>query len=281
MGQKVILDEIGPWSEVKIQIIKRYAEAYSKILSKQPRLKFVYIDAFAGAGIHRKKKSKELVPGSPLNVIQIKPPFHYYYFIDKEQNKAELLKELLGNYSDVSIIHGDCNDILPHRIFPEVKWQDYKRALCFLDPYALHLNWETVKKAGEMKTIEVFINFPVLAMQRNVLRENISSVHKSQSERMDSFFGGVWWKDHAYKVELDLFGELFPHKQSIDILVNEYRTRLKSDAGFEFAPEPIAMRNRTGNILYYIFFATYNETGNKIVEYLFNKYKKTGKVNGD
>jgi hypothetical protein len=29
------IDEIGPWSEVKLDIIKRYATAYSRILSNQ------------------------------------------------------------------------------------------------------------------------------------------------------------------------------------------------------------------------------------------------------
>jgi hypothetical protein len=48
------IDEIGPWSEVKLDILKRYAVEYSKILSNQrnPSFFHVYIDAFAGAGFH-------------------------------------------------------------------------------------------------------------------------------------------------------------------------------------------------------------------------------------
>ena len=47
-------DKIGPWSEVKLDIVREYAQAYSQILSAQnkPRLYHVYIDAFAGAGVH-------------------------------------------------------------------------------------------------------------------------------------------------------------------------------------------------------------------------------------
>ncbi len=29
------IDEIGPWSEVKLEILKRYATEYSKILANQ------------------------------------------------------------------------------------------------------------------------------------------------------------------------------------------------------------------------------------------------------
>lgn len=43
-------DEIGYWSEVKLEIIENYARAYSTILAAQtaPTLSHVYIDAFAG-----------------------------------------------------------------------------------------------------------------------------------------------------------------------------------------------------------------------------------------
>ena len=46
------IDEIGPWTEVKLDILKRYAVEYSKILSSQQNPSFfhVYIDAFAGTG---------------------------------------------------------------------------------------------------------------------------------------------------------------------------------------------------------------------------------------
>jgi three-Cys-motif partner protein len=48
------ISEIGCWSEVKLDIIREYAAAYSKILASQssPRLKHVYVDAFAGSGVH-------------------------------------------------------------------------------------------------------------------------------------------------------------------------------------------------------------------------------------
>jgi len=51
-------DEIGYWSEVKLEILREYAAAYSRILAAQcqPKLHHVYIDAFAGAGVHVSKR---------------------------------------------------------------------------------------------------------------------------------------------------------------------------------------------------------------------------------
>jgi len=60
------IDEIGPWSEVKLDILKRYAVEYSKILSNQknPSFSHVYIDAFAGAGFHLSGTTGEMVLGA-------------------------------------------------------------------------------------------------------------------------------------------------------------------------------------------------------------------------
>lgn len=73
----IIFDEIGYWTEVKLDIVKEYATAYSRILSvqKSPCLTHVYIDAFAGPGTHISKTTREFIPGSPLNALLIEPQF--------------------------------------------------------------------------------------------------------------------------------------------------------------------------------------------------------------
>ena len=59
-------DEIGYWSEVKLDIISKYASAYSTIMNKQKDIRsYLYIDAFAGAGVHIKKQTREFITGSP------------------------------------------------------------------------------------------------------------------------------------------------------------------------------------------------------------------------
>ncbi len=73
------LDEIGPWSEIKLEIIRKYAAAYSVILAKQPKLQHVYVDAFAGAGVVRSKETGELVSGSPLIAQNVTPRFREYH----------------------------------------------------------------------------------------------------------------------------------------------------------------------------------------------------------
>ena len=97
------IDEIGPWTEVKLDILKRYATEYSKILSNQrnPSFFHVYIDAFAGAGFHLSETTGEMVLGSPLNALLVKPPFREYHLIDLDGNRIEGLRRVIGDRKDV------------------------------------------------------------------------------------------------------------------------------------------------------------------------------------
>jgi len=274
----VRLDEIGYWSEVKLDIIKEYAEAYSVIMNAQLNIQqYLYIDGFAGAGVHISKRTKEYLPGSPLNALNVEPPFKEFHFIDLDGGRADVLRKLCVDYSNVKVYEGDCNDLLLQKIFPLAKYSDYRRALCLLDPYGLHLKWEVVFKAGQMKSIEIFLNFPVMDMNMNVFRRKPQKVDKSQLARMNAFWGDESWRNVAYKKTKGLFGDM-EEKATIKKVVKAYQNRLKEVAGFAYVPDPIPMRNLTGSVLYYLFFASPNKTGAKIVKDIFNKYKDRGVI---
>lgn len=83
-------DEIGYWSEIKLDIVKNYAVAYSRILSaqKNPSLEHVYVDAFAGPEGHVSRRTGQFIPGSPLNALLIGPPFCAYHLIDIDGQKV-------------------------------------------------------------------------------------------------------------------------------------------------------------------------------------------------
>jgi three-Cys-motif partner protein len=277
MGRRTVkLDEIGYWSEVKLDIVKEYAKAYSTIINVKPSIKgHIYIDAFAGAGVHISKQTEEYILGSPLNALNIKPPFTEFYFIDLDGGKADALRKVCAAYPNVKVREGDCNKLLLTEIFPLAEWSNYRRALCLLDPYGLHLNWEVVCKAGQMKSIEIFLNFPVMDMNMNVLRRNPDKVDKLQAARMNAFWGDDSWRNFAYQKTKNLFGD-FEEKTGIEPVVAAYQNRLKKVAGFTYVPDPIPMRNSKGAIVYYLFFASPNETGAKIVGEIFDKYRSKG-----
>jgi len=85
----VNLDEIGPWSEIKLDILRDYAAPYSRILSKKG-FHHGYIDAFSGPGLHVRKNDKEEILGSPLVALKVEPAFDEYHFIDLDGEKVEV-----------------------------------------------------------------------------------------------------------------------------------------------------------------------------------------------
>src|SRR5208282_4986307 len=123
-----------------------YAKAYSTILSAQarPRLHHVYIDAFAGAGVHISKTTGDEVPGSPAIAIHTDPPFREYHFIDLDGGRMDNLRNLFPNRENVHFYEGDCNRIMLDQVLPLVRYEDYRRGLCLLDPYGLHLDWNVI-----------------------------------------------------------------------------------------------------------------------------------------
>jgi three-Cys-motif partner protein len=274
---KLVFDEIGYWSEVKLAIVKDYAAAYSTILAAQKKLQHVYIDAFAGAGAHISKTTGSMVPGSPLNALAIKPPFKEFHLIDLDGAKVKNLRALVGTRADVFLHEGDCNDVMLKTVLPKVKYENFRRGLALLDPYGLTLRWDVVQEAGRMKSIEIFLNFPIMDMNRNALWSNPSGVAPEDAARMTSFWGDDSWKTAAYAEQPDLFGGTAAVKYEGNLhTVEAYRERLKTVAGFKFVPEPMPMRNSKGAVVYYLFFASQNATGKKIVESIFKKYANSG-----
>ncbi len=268
-------DEIGEWSEIKLKIIKEYAGAYTTVLSKMKWCKgYIYIDAFAGPGQHIRKTTGEFVLGSPLNALLVKPPFTELHYIDFVNEKVEELRRHTADWSNVYLHCGDCNEILTGDIFSTLSYNTYRRALCLLDPYGLQLDWKTVEFAGELRTVDIFINFPIMDINRNVLFEDLSNAKPDDIERMNAFWGDDSWRKTLYRKQNDLFGNAHLIRiEDFRTLAFVYRDRLKSVAGFDFVPEPILMRNSKNGPLYYLFFASPQKVGQDIIVDIFNKYR--------
>lgn len=266
-------DEIGNWTEIKLDILRKYASAYSQILHNQEAIRrHVYIDAFAGAGKHISKATNEFVTGSPMNALLVEPAFSEFHFVDLNKEKVKALIELAGERTNVTVHEGDCNDILLNKVFPRCRYEDFSRGLCLLDPYAINVDWRVLETAGRMKTIEVFYNFMIMDANMNVLWKNPEKVAANQISRMDAVWGDNSWRKAAYVTQPGLFGDI-EEKASNTKLIEAFRKRIKEVANFAYVPEPLPMKNSNGAVVYYLFFASPNKTGAKIVKEIFDKYR--------
>jgi three-Cys-motif partner protein len=250
-------DEIGVWSELKLDIVEQYGSAYTKAFNKTRGLKKYYIDGFSGAGEHKSKATGSFVEGSPARALKVSPPFDGYYFIDLNSKRTDYLRSICGTRADTNIYTGDCNQILKNTLLPQIKYENFKRALCLLDPYGLHMEWDVIYRAGQSRAVDMFLNFPVMDMNRNVILKSREKVQAGGIERMTKFWGDDSWKEVAYaeSAQGGLFGREVV-KQDNDKIVAAFRKRLKEVAGFGYVADPLPMRNSTNAVVYYLFLAS-------------------------
>jgi three-Cys-motif partner protein len=270
-------DEIGQWSELKLEIVEKYGVAYTTAFSGQKGsgLQKYYIDAFSGAGVHLSKETGQQIEGSPARALKVRPPFDHFYFIDLNPHKTAYLKSLCEDRSDVDIITDDATTYLTQKLLPTIRYEKYNRVLCLLDPYGLHLDWEVVRQAGQSRAIDMFLNFPVMDMNRNAIWRNPEQAPQDGIERMTRFWGDKTWQQAAYadSPQYNFFSAPDRIKQDNDAIVAAFRGRLRKVAGFNFVPEPLPMRNSNNAIVYYLFLASPKPVAEKIIEAIFAKYR--------
>ncbi len=149
--------------------------------------------------------------------------------------------------------------VLLDKVLPQTKWEDYRRALCILDPYGLHLDWKVIAKAGSMGSVDIFLNFPVADINRNVLRRDRKGVSTDQVLRMNRFWGDDSWKQVAYQPssQAELWGPPAEEKASNEAIAHAFRKRLKrSRPALPMFPSLLRCATRKTRSIYYLYFAS-------------------------
>lgn len=270
------LDELGEWSVLKLDIVEKYGHAYTTAFNNRgARLKKFYIDGFSGAGVHLVKKTRTQIEGSPARALRVTPPFDGFHFIDLDPAKANHLRNLCEGRQDVEVHTEDANQCLK-TLLPTIQYSDYKRALCLLDPYGLHLDWEIAQIAGQLGTIDMFLNFPIMDMNRNTLLWKPELAEPDDVARMTRFWGDESWKQVAWmeSKQPDMFRVTEPEKQPNKVIAEAFRERLKKVAGFAYVPEPLPMTNKKNVVLYYLFFAAKNPAAANIIKGIFQRARR-------
>jgi hypothetical protein len=74
--------------------------------------------------------------------------------------------------------------------------------------YGLHLEWEVIHQAGQSGAVDMFLNFPVMDMNRNAIWRNPDNASRIGMARMTRFWGNESWREAAYakSKQIGLFG---------------------------------------------------------------------------
>ncbi len=257
----------GDWTLQKLEVLRRYLDAYTKALKNKP-FTLNYVDGFAGAGSYAEAEENDYAEfhefrrGSARIALEIADkPFDRLVFIEKDANSAETLLALPGEHPGrrIEIEQGDANVKVPEFCRGMGKLD---RAVVFLDPWATEASWTTVEAIARTKKIDCWILFPLMAVTR------MMPTGKEPSEawaiHLDRIFGGrQYWQDsYEDSPQLTLFDE-GPRRVRAwgsEQIAGRYGERLRS-VFFRVADKSVTLRNSTNAPLFELFFAVGNPTG--------------------
>jgi three-Cys-motif partner protein len=275
----------GEWTTRKLEVLAKYLQRYTTVLKNTPFHK-LYIDAFAGTGYRDARRDDEedspqntlfpdmaesepqsFLDGSARLALQIEPQFDQYIFIERSPERCAHLESLKSEFPDlakkVDIRQGDANDKIQDLCAKD--WRS-NRAVLFLDPYGMQVEWKTIEAIAQTKAIDLWLLFP-LGIGVNRLLTKSGDIPKSWRHRLNLLLGTEDWYDDFYKVETmpTLFGDDKERvvKATMETIGRYFNNRLKSIfAGV--AEEPGVLRNSANNPLYLLCFAVGNERGKDI-----------------
>ncbi len=271
----------GNWTEEKMEIVVSYAKAYLTIMEKQTWAKTMYFDGFAGSGIIETEESEDVKKGTALQILDIvePSPFDLYYFVELDEiHKAELDERIQENYfgRNAHVVNADCNEKLM-RMSEFLKANKNFRALVFIDPYGMTVNWSSIEALKGLG-VDLWILVPTgIGISR--LLKNDGNISEAWLSKLEKFLGisQEEIKAHFYKTKEQntLFGietVVEKEKNTVNKAGDLYKQRLNTI--FKFVSESFVMKNSTNSIMYHFMMATNNTTALKIAnEVIKPKYK--------
>ena len=258
----------GPWTEQKLEILRRYLDAYTTALKNQ-RFQLTYVDAFAGAGSYTDatggyEEFHELHKGSARIALDVDDkPFDRLVFVEKDLERVESLHKMRNEYPgrQIEIVQGDANVRVPE-FCRNMGYSD--RAVVFLDPYATQVSWETVEAIAATKKIDCWILFPLMAVTRMMPTGN--EPDEATATRLDRVFGGrgYWLSSYQDSPQLSMLGDNKRRERGpSDQIAERYRERLRT-IFHSVATTRHALMNSKNAPLFELFFAAGNPKGARI-----------------
>ena len=220
-----------------------------------------------------------LLDGSARLALKTAPRFDRYVFIERSPERCaqlELLKQEFPDLAkDIQIRRGDANSEI--RELCSKDWSSH-RAVLFLDPYGMQVDWTTVEAIARTKAIDLWLLFP-LGIGVNRLLTKSGDIPDSWRRRLNLLLGTEEWYEEFYRSESTpmLFGGAAERvvKASTETIGRYFNNRLKSIFA-AVADEPKVLRNSANSPLYLLCFAAGNPRGAPIALRIANHLLKKG-----
>jgi len=252
-------------------MLTEYARAYSVVMNAQKTTQnvrkvawlhaYYYIDAFAGPGIALSKADAEVsdfLQGSPVRVLEIEPRFDHMWLIDRNAARAARLGKTMreqGAEADrFTIASGhDANNYIRQLV---AGFRSDDRALVFLDPYGLQVEWDTVAQLASSHKVDVLINFSLMGVIRNLRRTG--GPDPRVRKLLDRVMRSTSWIDELYTQQGAFWNDPVAVRGQLaaSAVAERYETDLKEV--FASVSQPAVMTNSRGSPIYALVFASQN-----------------------
>ncbi|MDM8536941.1 three-Cys-motif partner protein TcmP [Desulfobacterales bacterium HSG17] len=272
----------GQWTEEKLNRIKKYLSAYMTIFKNNPRaskLNTFYVDAFAGTGYRNPEKVSidslplfddndaiNLQKGSAQIALESVPPFNEYIFVEQSPEYAEELEKLRLSfyqyYDKITIVQEDANSYI--QSWCKNKDWRFNRAVVFLDPYGMAVDWKTIEIIAQTQAIDLWLLFPLGQAVNRLLTKN-SPPKGAWADRLTKFFGTNDWEEAFYrkKKQMSLFDttdQPLVKEANFDSIGNFFIKRLKTVFA-KVADTPLPLCNSRNVPIFLLCFAASNPKG--------------------
>lgn len=256
----------GIWTRIKLEALQNYLVAFNTALSKQNFTR-IYIDAFAGTGrcditVDGEKTS---IDGSARRALAIDPPFNTYTFIELRAKKLAALKALEAEYpgKSINVIRDDANAALK-TLCEKYAWRN-ERAVLFLDPFGMHVEWTTLQAIAKTGAIDVWYLFPYSGLYRQAAK-NADAMDSDKEESITRLLGTDEWRQvfYAPKRQASLFGgddgdeREADHRQMLDFVSKRLKELFPAVTDPKILYQSGDSKNPSGAPLFALYFAASN-----------------------
>ena len=275
----------GDWTATKLECLSKYLRSYSVIFHSNSSARYfttTYVDAFAGSGYYTlsdnavnsplcflddEGEAKAYRDGSARIALGVNPPFDKYLFIEKKLGNSVELEKLRNEFPNLSqniqIEKTDANVYL--KIWcHKTDWRR-NRAVVFLDPYGMQVDWSLIEAIAKTKSIDLWWLFPLGVSTIRLLTKN-EMPPDEWSDALTRTFGTDSWKNVFYHQETvtTLWGEESQLCREVNFeslgkyIINRLKTVFPA-----VVDQPLQLCNSKNNPLYLFCFASGNPKGSK------------------
>lgn len=274
---------------LKLSMVQGYLQSYATLMQGKG-FDLWYVDAFAGTGEVTKRvaaqdtlvghipETVERRKGSAQIAIDIEPRFDRLVFMERKPKHVAALEALREKYPDrgIAVHKGDANDLLKMAD----GWRGWQktRAVVFLDPYGLQVDWATLEALARTKAMDIWYLVSLSGLYRQATKDP-SDICADKRASLTRFLGTDAWEQAWYnsKTQPSLFGnDIVETKRTDDLSVLEKYVEERFKTIFARVRGPKRLYNDQGAPMFSLFFLMANPSpkawsaAKPIVDHLLN-----------